>query len=152
MKGWQCKCGKHKGFGTDGPARCAFCETCKTTVETSPELHEIQPRPHEYYTEQVETDGGIKPLSRCKYCHRTKLEIEIICKNRKQKNNEDEMPNAQCPKCGALQEDYDGFGVLYCDSCGYCKHPTQQGDGTCSICGEWVRSIDVENRSISGDE
>jgi len=76
MKGWQCRCGRLKGFGSDGPAACAFCEVCGTTVETSPELHKTERRPHEYYVETVETDEGPKPLSRCKFCYRTKAEIE----------------------------------------------------------------------------
>lgn len=40
-----------------------------------------------------------------------------------------------CPKCGALVEDLDGFGVLAHDACGYCSCPSIDGD-TCSICGK----------------
>ena len=45
----------------------------------------------------------------------------------------------ECPRCGAEQEDFDGFGVLYCESCKYCTHPSSDGDGkgnmVCGICG-----------------
>ncbi len=52
-----------------------------------------------------------------------------------------EVPEAQCPKCGAWVPDYDGFGVLFHlrpehkDGCGYCAHPSTT-DGKCGICGE----------------
>ena len=41
----------------------------------------------------------------------------------------------ECPRCGAEQEDFDGFGVIFCEACGYCKHPSFTG-GVCDICGE----------------
>ena len=76
MKGWQCKCGKLKGSGSDGPNLCAFCGDCGTTVETSPELHKTERRPHKWFQEMVETDDGTKTLTRCRYCYKTKVEIE----------------------------------------------------------------------------
>lgn len=58
----------------------------------------------------------------------------------------DDMPTATCPRCKAEVEDFDGFGVLahikpaYPDGCGYCSHPSRDGDGkgnwVCGICGE----------------
>ena len=42
-----------------------------------------------------------------------------------------------CPRCGREQEDFDGFGVIHCRACGYCKHPSAY-DGKCDICGEAV--------------
>lgn len=39
-----------------------------------------------------------------------------------------------CPRCGAEQEDCDGFGVVHCEACGYCVHPAATGD-ICDICG-----------------
>ena len=39
-----------------------------------------------------------------------------------------------CPKCEALVEDLDGFGVLFHDGCGYCSHPDVY-DGACRACG-----------------
>lgn len=38
-----------------------------------------------------------------------------------------------CPKCSALQEDFDGFGVLYCEKCGYCTHASIDGN-VCGLC------------------
>ena len=52
-----------------------------------------------------------------------------------------DVPQSQCPHCGAWVDDYDGFGVLahcgpyYPDACGYCSHPTSDG-GVCGICGD----------------
>lgn len=43
----------------------------------------------------------------------------------------------ECPKCGAAQEDLDGFGVVACSACGYCTHPSRTGD-ICGICGKKV--------------
>lgn len=45
-----------------------------------------------------------------------------------------EVPTAECPKCHAEQADLDGFGVLYCEACGYCLHPAV-ADGKCELCG-----------------
>ncbi len=47
---------------------------------------------------------------------------------------EDDTPRTQCPKCGAWLEDFDGFGVVAHKECGYCCHPSGQGD-TCDVCG-----------------
>ena len=53
--------------------------------------------------------------------------------------NDDEALMMSCPKCGAEQEDCDGFGVLYCQNCKYCTHSSQDGDGKgnweCGLCG-----------------
>lgn len=50
----------------------------------------------------------------------------------------------ECPQCGTQQEDLDGFGVLHCDYCGYCTHPSATGTGhpddplVCDMCGARV--------------
>ena len=46
----------------------------------------------------------------------------------------DEWPVVACPRCGAGQEDLDGFGVIRCEACGYCRHPSYEG-GVCTISG-----------------
>lgn len=46
----------------------------------------------------------------------------------------DDVPTAECPKCGWMQEDHDGFGVLHCFKCGYCTHAAVDGN-VCSLCG-----------------
>ena len=43
------------------------------------------------------------------------------------------VPLVECPKCHALHEDHDGFGVLHCEACGYCAHPSAT-DGKCDLC------------------
>lgn len=47
----------------------------------------------------------------------------------------DDYPLLVCPKCGVSDNDFDGFGFIACESCGYCTHPSRDG-GTCSICGD----------------
>ena len=64
---------------------------------------------------------------------------------------DDTAPTAPCPRCGAEVEDYDGFGVLahvqpyHADGCGYCSHPSRDGDGmggmVCGICGDVRREV-----------
>jgi len=51
-------------------------------------------------------------------------------------------PMMSCPKCGAEQEDFDGFGVLYCAECSYCVHPSVSDD-VCCICGKAVEAQDA---------
>jgi hypothetical protein len=53
-----------------------------------------------------------------------------------------EMPRMTCPKCGEEMADFDGFGVLahvapMKNACGYCSHPTLDGDA-CGICGATI--------------
>lgn len=50
-------------------------------------------------------------------------------------NVDDEAIMIACPRCAAEQEDFDGFGVVHCEACGYCTHPSATG-GVCGICGE----------------
>lgn len=43
-----------------------------------------------------------------------------------------------CPKCGAEEEDFDGFGFLYCEACGYCTHASIDGD-VCGLCSKTLQ-------------
>ena len=50
---------------------------------------------------------------------------------------EADTPQSICPTCGESQDDLDGFGVLHCQSCGYCEHPSKSevnGRWICGIC------------------
>ena len=56
-----------------------------------------------------------------------------------------DYPTSECPKCGAAQTDLDGFGVVRCDKCGYCAHPSETGipgGWKCDICGR--EQLDTE--------
>lgn len=44
------------------------------------------------------------------------------------------IPTMQCPRCGDVRADRDGFGMLYCHACGWCDHPSVTGD-VCDACG-----------------
>lgn len=62
----------------------------------------------------------------------------------------DEPAIIECPQCGAEQEDHDGFGVLHCETCGYCAHASATGD-ICDFCGKSIGSdpaIDTEAAAI----
>ena len=76
MQYWKCKCGKSEFYGSGmGPSPCQECPDCHTTVSQSPEGHK-RAVPHEFNVHQVETDEGMKPLSRCRWCLKTKAHIE----------------------------------------------------------------------------
>ena len=61
---------------------------------------------------------------------------------------------AECPNCGALAQDFDGFGMIRC-ACGFCAHPSRDGydlsdepvEGMrsmrCNICGD-IESEPIE--------
>jgi hypothetical protein len=55
------------------------------------------------------------------------------CRERKEP---EDVPQAQCPKCKQWQDDFDGFGVLHCEACGYCTHPSITNAGVCELCGK----------------
>lgn len=71
----------------------------------------------------------------------TQVEKGLI--NKRTIENFPEQPMHECPRCGLLIPDFDGFGVLdhvsqpdekWPPPCGYCSHPALDGD-ICSICG-----------------
>ena len=75
MQFYRCKCGSSRAFGSQSPAACHRCLECGSDLAQAPSLHG-EPAPHAYYQELVDTDEGKKPLSRCRYCQRTRVEIE----------------------------------------------------------------------------
>lgn len=71
----QCKCGAIQFWGSGmNPAPCNPCKQCGTIPATHVNAHP-EPIDHEFYVSQVETDEGMKPLSRCRYCMKTKAQI-----------------------------------------------------------------------------
>lgn len=64
-------------------------------------------------------------------------------------DSDEDYPRVECPKCGVEQTDMDGFGVLYCDACGYCKHPSYTGD-KCDICGAQFVSLAIPAAAKDG--
>lgn len=53
---------------------------------------------------------------------------------------DEDAPNTiECPRCGAVQSDFDGFGFMFCEVCRLCTHSSQDGDGkgnwVCGLCG-----------------
>jgi len=48
------------------------------------------------------------------------------------------------PRRRTEQEDFDGFGVLYCESCSYCKHATIY-KGKCAFCGKSETELETKS-------
>jgi hypothetical protein len=58
-----------------GVADCDKCDACGSNLARSPDTH-AEPVPHDFSLVQtVQTDEGPKPLSRCRFCMRTRAEI-----------------------------------------------------------------------------
>jgi hypothetical protein len=58
------------------PSACAKCAKCGSNLALSPGSHR-DPSPHTFdLIQQVETDDGPRQLTRCRYCHRTKAEVQ----------------------------------------------------------------------------
>lgn len=47
------------------------------------------------------------------------------------------LPIDICPQCGEEHEDIAGFGLLYCDACGFCVCAVVN-NGRCDKCGRTV--------------
>lgn len=56
------------------PPICTQCKECFSDLAESPNLH-VTPKEHDFVQHDVETDEGMKYLSRCRYCHKTLKEI-----------------------------------------------------------------------------
>jgi uncharacterized protein with PIN domain len=53
------------------------CPKCNTTLASGPEGHET-PIPHVFeLKENVDTDEGIKVLSRCETCYKTRKQLGV---------------------------------------------------------------------------
>lgn len=73
---YRCKCGKLASYGSMPPDRCASCPDCGSDLAPAPDAH-TGPKPHEFsLTSTVDTDEGPKPLTRCRWCYRTRAEVE----------------------------------------------------------------------------
>lgn len=72
----RCVCGKREFWGSGmEPAPCSPCEECGAVPAAGPNLHP-DPVPHDFsLTSDVETDEGPKPLTRCRYCFKTRAQI-----------------------------------------------------------------------------
>jgi hypothetical protein len=71
-----CQCGKITGWYSGmSPNPCGGCSDCGTSINY-PGLHEPT-KPHDFsLTQIVETDEGRKPLTRCRWCLLTRVQVE----------------------------------------------------------------------------
>jgi len=70
-----------------------------------------------------------------------KINVDTVMKELRGENT------SVCPQCGVEQEDFDGFGMLYCPACGYCKHASRT-EGKCDSCG----SVDEAMKEFRGEK
>lgn len=75
MRFYRCKCGNVTAWGSMPPYQCSQCPKCKSDLAEGPSLH-ADPIPHEFLTVPVIVDQGEMTVTRCRYCSRTKAEIE----------------------------------------------------------------------------
>lgn len=79
MQYWKCKCGNSIAFGSDSPALCDKCSKCGGSLLKDADGNYREPLSHDFSSvSQVETDEGMKPLTRCRYCHMTRSELEKL--------------------------------------------------------------------------
>jgi len=65
---------------------------------------------------------------------------KLGCAHSEVQDDEFETPMMECPICGAEYEDHDGFGVVYCEACGYCQHISATGN-ICDLCGNNLENL-----------
>lgn len=75
MMYYRCKCGKCEAWGSMPPNPCDGCDDCGTNLSAHPDFHS-PPEPHNPNTQMVETDEGMKPLTRCLWCGKKLQGIE----------------------------------------------------------------------------
>lgn len=76
---FQCRCGAAKWWeGKHRPPLCMACPRCGTGL--APENgFPLAPEPHTFsFVEEVETDEGLRPLTRCLYCLRTRYQLRTL--------------------------------------------------------------------------
>lgn len=76
MRYYRCRCGKEEAWTTIGVTACNWCAACGTTLAESPEGHSEVRTPHRLEATTVRTDEGDATLSRCKWCGRTRADLE----------------------------------------------------------------------------
>lgn len=81
MQYYRCKCGKSEAHSSMGVYPCDKCSHCGSNLALSPSSHR-EPLDHDMVKVPVETDEGMKHLSRCKWCMRTYAQIEQMEKAR----------------------------------------------------------------------
>jgi len=75
MRYYRCKCGNCVSFGSLPPYRCSGCKKCNTNLTEHPDDHK-EPEPHDFTSvEQVMTDEGYQPVTRCRWCGKNQKEL-----------------------------------------------------------------------------
>jgi hypothetical protein len=77
------------------------------------------------------------PTKQPKHPYKESLTAIVFGSSERISPGEEEPGAMDCPKCGTVQVDLDGFGVLYCPACVYCQHASRSDD-VCGFCGKRV--------------
>lgn len=77
MQYYRCKCGKAEAHTSMGVYPCDRCAECGSDLSQNPNNHQ-EPKDHDLVVTKVQTDEGEKTLSRCRWCLRTKAQIEKV--------------------------------------------------------------------------
>lgn len=76
MRYYRCKCGKNTAYGSMPPYQCSKCEDCGSDLAEHPDHHR-EPKPHDFSdVQKVQTDQGEMTVTHCRYCGRTKAQID----------------------------------------------------------------------------
>lgn len=77
MMTYCCKCEHLTWYTSMGVPKCAWCDRCQTAPWPTKSGHPTVRVPHDFsMVEQVNTDEGLKPLTRCKFCLKTPAQLK----------------------------------------------------------------------------
>ena len=76
MQYYRCKCGFMAAWTSMGVPCCSWCEKCESDLAPSSDMHNTKRIPHEMTAHSVQIDAGHAVLSRCRWCMRTRKELE----------------------------------------------------------------------------
>jgi len=126
-------CGEGEHAWADAGTRCVRCGVCRVLAKDAAQDAPVSAEGRE--VAGVRTRRSWTALERRLVCGRTGGD------EREKKGlielgwfGDLGVPESTCPKCGEWVPDYDGFGVLFHPTCGYCQHASVV-DGVCSFCG-----------------
>ena len=134
--------------GAPGCPACYWTPALKkfaSTVEVTPELlRGADHTKHDIWAVAAPPDAvrSTVSVSKLKISERNQrrdiaITVQVIGWAERQEAEFDDDIFVECPKCGADQQDLDGFGVLFCAACGFCKHASITDD-ICGFCGKKV--------------
>ncbi len=77
MQYYRCKCGQSRSYGSMPPYPCKKCPDCGSNLSSHPDFHS-EPKPHNWYTEDILTDEGVMHQTKCSW--RGELKVGMASK------------------------------------------------------------------------